>query len=353
MALRRFWWLDPTDLALAKARLKKIRETQAADWDWITWHEDDHPGEEEAFLSLASEIGIPPMFGPGKVVCCWDLPSFHSKLAGELEKIPDRIMLILVSRPQKNLRLYKKAEAIKKATPEAVELDEAFALSKDNAPEFVIQRAKRLGLDITRGHAKVLLDFVGLDAAQLTTELKKIRNFSDERVVTPWIIEQTCYGDGDATSIEFSKAVMARRQDVAHEYMRRILAKDHPLQICAYLASWARTLLVVNSRDGDYNASKAEIAGVKTLSKDKSKLIPMWPNPGRLYYASKELAKGGFHPEWPMLLLSEAWRIQMIVRKNSTNKDLIEKEFHGFVFRVMAQQDEVTSFATDYWGGLT
>lgn len=342
---KRFWWLDPSDFAGARNKLDAVRENQLFDWDWLTWREDEFPNEKEAYGSLVREVGMAPMFSPGKVVCCWGLPSFHSKLSDEIEKIPEGVLLIIVARPAKNYRLYSRAKAYGEKNKGTVELDSAFTLTKEKCVDFTVSRAKSLGLRIVDGHARILADLVGIEPNRITNELKKLKHFCEDGIVTPYAIEQVFYGDGEANAFGISKAILARKEEVAHELISRSLAKEPAIKLLGLLVSWSRILLVAVSRNGDYNAMKGPASEIQalSLSGEKWKKVPMWPNIGRLYHACREFAESKFCKEWPYLLAIEVMRLQIIARVMSRRPDLVEKEFHGFVTRVIDQADKVTS----------
>lgn len=346
---KRFWWLDPSDFAGARSKLDAVRSNQLSDWDWITWREDELPDEKEAYASLVREICMAPMFSPGKVVCCWGLPSFHSKLSDEIGNIPEQVLLIIVARPNKTFRLYSRAKSYGEKNKGTVELDSAFTLTKDKCAEFTVGRAKSLGLRIAEGHAKILADLVGIDPNLITNELRKLKHFCEDGIVTPYAIEQVFYGEGEPNSLGISKAILSRKEEVAHELVSRSLAQEPAIGLLGLMMSWSRTLLVAVSRNGNYNAMKETASEIQALTKagenkageSKWKKGPMWPNIGRLYFACKEFAESKFCKEWPYLLAIEIMRLQIIARVFSRKPDLVEKEFHGFVTRVIEQADEV------------
>jgi hypothetical protein len=74
---------------------------------------------------------------------------------------------------------------------------------------------------------------------------------------------------------------------------------------------------------------------------EKWKKKPMWPNIGRLYHVFREFRESKFSKEWPYLLAIELMRLQIVVRVFSRRADIIEKEFHGFVTRIIEQADKV------------
>jgi DNA polymerase III delta subunit len=343
---KRFWWLDSTDHALARQKLDSVRAKQLSEWEWIKWDEDDYADAKEAHDSLVREIGMPPMFAPGKVVYVWGLPSFHSKLAEEIPSIPDRILFIVIARPVKSYRLYARAKELAESKPDAVLLDEAFTLTKEKVGEFTIARAETLGLKITEAHARMLADLVGTNPNSITKELEKLKFFCEDGIVTQFAIEQTYYGEGESNSLLISKALLGKKEEMAHELIARALAQEAPMKLLGLLTSWSRTLLAATS--GEYNYVKETAATIQSIKKTGGvwKTAPMWPNPGRIYHTYKEFQESGFCKEWPLLLSKELMRLQMSVFLLSRKPDMIQKEFHGFVTRVIEQANEVRYMPT-------
>lgn len=343
MSLPRFWWLDPTDFALAKGKLKSVREKQVPDWEWVSWRENEYQSSEEAEVALSGELGMSSMFSPGKVVVCWGLPSFHSRLADQVNRIPDNTMLVIVSRPVKNYRLYTKAKAFGKKNDGAVLLEDAQNLSAEEVLDFIGGRAKRLGLRISRDNARRLADLVGGNTDRLTNELRKLKYYCEDGVIEQWAIEQACFFEGEASALMLSKALLSKDEEIAHEIVSRVLLKEHPLQLMGLLTSWAAALLVAVSRRCDYNAIKERASRVQTLTPSGASWnkAPMWPKIGRLYHVCNEFSSSKLPPEWPLRLMSELMRLQLAARL--LPKDQIEKEFHGFIARMMEQADGVDS----------
>jgi hypothetical protein len=99
--------------------------------------------------------------------------------------------------------------------------------------------------------------------------------------------------------------------------------------------------MVVAGANCYYNDVKDELGDVLAPGKDGGPPAQMWPKTGRLYHAARELQSSKCHLAWPFLLTMETWRLQMVSRTQSRNAPLVEKEFHGFVSRVIARRISV------------
>lgn len=338
---RKFWWLDTSDLALARAKLEAVRTKQLSEWNWISWDEADFPSPEEAELSLLREIGIPSMFSDGKVVCCQGLPSFHQKIAKGLEDIPDGILLVIMAPVLKTTSLYLKS----KKDDKVFKIDESDDISKiDARAAFIAKRAEKIGVKMDMECCRGLAELCGPRHDMLTNELKKLRAYSEDGVVSRSDVIAVCSGEGEAVMFELTSLIMAGKSQQAHEWARRLLASSNPHGIVGFLCGWARTLCVVSACKCDLERCKVSVAGIykmEKIGKSKARRVEMYPNTGRFYHTARELSESGRPDCWPFLVMAECHRLELATRLMPHKEDL-SKEIHRFLERIMAEEEPRT-----------
>jgi hypothetical protein len=375
--VRRFWWLDSKDFALAIRLVNSVREKQLSDWDWVSWREEYFAAEDkkEAFLSLAREISLPPMFAPGKVVYCHGLPTFHAKLAGELKSIPEGVLFILLARIDRTLTLYTRAEALRAEAPEEkdskVKFDWAFDLTKETSTEYVKKRATAMGLRIDEACCKSLVDFSGLSHDKITNELRKLKYYCEDGVVSRDAIAQVNFESGAANLQDLTRYVFARNDVAAHELIERVLSREPVLRVLGLLVRWARVFMIGRSCGCDLDPVREDVAALRALKPkkkgkapedgepgeedeeeakpgpeeakpeeeakardgEKPETVPMFPKPQGLCFSFKDLREAQCQEGWPYLVASKVMDLQIFVRKHGTlgEKGLVAKEFHRFL----------------------
>lgn len=248
--LPKFVWLDPTDSLSCRKKFDAIRD-KLSSWRFFRWDETEFADAAEAFVVLIGHIHTPSIFEDGKVVYSYGLPSLHSDLADELERIPDNTMFVLMSRPDTRTILHKKASQLPFA-----KIEEPLNLKdRDQALEWLMGRCESLGIDMDRTAAVGLIDFIGIIPNTLIMEAKKLSHLSKGRIY-PWAVEQACSGTGDARTTELMTCLVEGNADKAHELLDRILALgEPPIKILAFIASWLRRMHL--AKDGGQGLSKA------------------------------------------------------------------------------------------------
>jgi hypothetical protein len=341
---RRFWWLDTSDLALARAKLDKVKADQLSGWSLISWDESDFPSPEEAELSLLREIGIPSMFSEGKVICCQGLPSFHQKIAKGLDQIPEGILLVIMSQILKTTSLYLNA----KKDAKKFCLDEAKDITKPKERiEFVAQRAAQVGIRIDEECCYALAQLCGSSHDMLTNEMKKLRACSEDGRVTREDIDEICSAEGEAVLYDLTAKIAFNDPGPAHELLRRLLLTTDPHAIIGFLCSWARALCVSWSCGCDFERCKLAMAGVSKLEKvgeGKKRRVALFSNENRFYHSIRELTEGNHYAHWPLVVMAECHRLELASRL-MRDKENLSKEMHRFLERVMGE-DEPTTLRT-------
>jgi DNA polymerase III delta subunit len=358
----KFVWLDPTDSLSCRKKFDAIRD-KLSSWRFFRWEETEFSDADEAFAVLIGHIHTPPIFEDGKIVYSYGLPSRHSDLSDELERIPDNTMFVLMSRPDSRTILYKKASQLPFA-----KIEEPLQLKdRDHALEWLMGRCESLGIDMDRTAAMGLIDFIGINPNMLIMEAKKLSHLAKGRIY-PWAVEQACSGTGDARTTELMTCLVEGKTEKAHELLDRILALgEPPIKILAFMASWLRRIHL--AKDGGQGLSKAsgtmdglreyldkfrkyhkpEKTSSSTLTSLENKLFeldpgdskrqkieqkiaaeraklspssePMFANPWSMKYAIKEYGMGtqlreknGLSSDWPREITRLLMDIQMAAR---------------------------------------
>lgn len=256
----RFWWADANDVFLVKRRLAKVLDTQCKDWEVVRWDETFFKKKEEAWPALLQEIGIPTIFGPGKIVLTYGIPSCHARLSDELKNIPDGIVLIMVAKLDRTLKLLQRAKDL---GPKG-KVDDPLSLTRSNAVGWMQQRAKDIGATIDDLACRMLADKVGFDANMLTSEMSKLMLMSE--AITPAIVQEAAYGDGESDFFEMMNLAMAGNMLAAHEKLRRLVAISGPEGLSGMWMDWARRMAIAEGLGRDAGAA-GELLGVRKRDK--------------------------------------------------------------------------------------
>lgn len=323
---RRFWWADDSDLFLTENKIKGLRQGQFAAWTWLKWDKDIVPEGQQEAVHLIREITLPSMFGDGKVVYTYGVPECHPELAEEIGNIPDSIVFIIVSRPNRTFSLHKKATQL---GPSVACVDVPFDLVKKDAVSWLQKRATALGASMDEMACRVLADFVGLSPNRLTREIAKLRSMAEDgRTITPYLVERECCATGDAEVTDMTNAVLAGSAKKVYELARRLIAKgEPPVRICGFLVDWARKLCIAEAYGREIESvNKGLLAGLKRLEKDKDKngvektrLVPL-VNPNAMYYACNGLSDSGKPKGWCYTAYQTVYKAQIDMK---TSKDAL------------------------------
>lgn len=342
MSIPKLWWIDDSDLSIVQSKLKSVKEKQLSSWNWISWREKDFDNANEAFLSITREIGIPSIFENGKAIICWGLPSFHAKLSKEITNISDGVILILITKVVKNISLYKTICELKESEDKLYRIDEQQENNKENNINFIAKRAAAFGLKIDDVCCQIILDFCGFNMDFITNEIKKLRYYCEDGNVTPFAISQVCAANGDANILILSRLIFSKKIPEVHELIERLLKRDNPLQILGFLCSWVQGMMIISGNESNINLLKEDVSEMKKIltEENSTKVVPIYPNFGRLYHISKEFSNSNFSLEWPMNVFKECMRLQIICRMFYNDIDKILKEFHYFIERIFSISNE-------------
>lgn len=352
MSIPRFWWIDNSDHQASQARLRKYREDgPLKSWDWSRWSEGDYENPDEAFRQLVCQIGTPPMFGDGKVVCCYGVPSTQAKVAKELCEIPERVMLVVVARPDARTSLYKTAKKL----GDKAKVDEPLRLDKrEDAAAWAKSRAESMDLKAVDKAIAMLVELVGTNPSRLASELAKLKYLTDDGTLHPWVVQEGCCGTGESSVYEMGECLANKDFGMAHEHMRRLLERgEPPLKVCGYLMDWVQKMAMAEACGGRYGDIKENVAKLRKYKKpDKSladRLVrlhrqleapkdakaaakvqqeigrvkkkmkepppPMFPKPGALYHSCERYNRIGYPRGWAYFLLKKLGDLQVELRR--------------------------------------
>jgi len=313
MSIPRLFWLDDSDHLVAERKLAALRK-QFSEWEWSRFI-DDFPSDEEALMALLREVGLVPMFAPGKVVCCHGLPGWQDALAKEVGSISKNVLLILVAPLDESCALFKAARK---------EMGDLFRADKTNIPAsrkeaaaWAIERAKILGCRLDGLAGKVLVDQVGIDPNRLTMEIGKLRDASLDGNVMSWLVEQACHGTGEADEGVLRDAMLEGDGERVHEFLRRLLDRgDAPLRILGLLTSWMRGFCVAESCGCNFEKVRTKVEGCRAFSR-----------PGAVYYSCANLAKAKRPPYWAHMGLLSIYKAQKSIRKGDDEAKVLHDLF--------------------------
>ena len=360
-----FWWLDNSDIFLAHQKLHAVMDKQLKEWDRVRFTEDEFPSPSEAYQALAAHVGLGPLLWPGKIVYTYGIPACQDRMSKELNGIHPSVLLIIIARPDGACSLYKKARELGKTVKE-FKVDEPFNLTREMAIEWTSGRAKEFGREIDEQACRMLIDVVGLDPNKITHEIDKMRHLCDGKIAG-WVVEQAAYGGGEADVRNFCSYLLNNKPVEAHELAQRLLGKYDPLQILAFSVDWARRILIADSCNKTLDADaksvvqllkkraplegdekeKARISAARRRAANWANLVeldkitermtksgdilPMFPNPGALYYACRDLDKSGRAEGWALDLLAGLGRLLFDAREK---EDEFPRLMHDFVSRM-------------------
>jgi len=325
-------------LALARAKLDAVRKKQLSTWDWISWDEQDFRSPQEAELSLMRELGIASMFSDGKVICCQGLPTFHHKIAKSLEEIPEGILLVVMAPVDKTTSLFLKSSK----DEQKFKIDMVDDISKPKAREaFVADRAEKMGVRMDAEACRVLSEMCGNSHDMISSELKKLKAYSEDGVINASDVQAACVGDGDAALFELSTLILCKEAGAAHEWMKRLLITTDGHAVVGYLCNWARVMCILSSVKLDSNRARNVASGLYKLEKvdeRRARRVPMYPNTGRFYHAAREMQEASLPVYWPWLVMAECHRLELATRFMTAKEDFA-KETHRFIERILAEEE--------------
>lgn len=308
----RVWWLDNSDLYEAKRLVATVRSKQFTDWDYMKVEDGSFDDIERAKTYVCNELLTRSILAEGKIIHLLGIPSYHSELSELLEEIPTGVLLIIQASPNRTYSLWKKTQALaKKSMAKVTEFEE---LNKQNCVEWIKKRAESFLLTIDVVPAQMLSDFVGFDKTRIHSELAKLRDFlGPSGEVTPGVVQDVCYGHGQAIVYDLGKAILSGRSDVALEVLNRLFNRGEDAhKICGYLMDFFNKLSVSAAFDGnaekikpfasslfkwqkDEDAEKKKrviLEGMFTIKSGKS--VPMFGNVNSFYYSAKDYCASGW-----------------------------------------------------------
>jgi hypothetical protein len=304
MVLPRFWWLDDTDRADSNSKLE-VAKGQLHGWDWVRFCEDDHEDLDEARKSLVRHIGIPSMFGDGKVVYSYGVPFYRdkvtqTKLAKEIE-VPDGVMFLIIA-PIEDCPLLSKAKEMQAA--KLCKITTAKAVNKAELCEWIKQTVIGLGGGIDDASCAMLVEAVGADKNRLHKEIEKLVLVAPNGNIASWVVEQACSDNSESSTRQLTDSIMRGDGARAHEYMRRLLKGTPRDAILQALVSWLRGLAMADSCDMRLDENYDKIAGI--TKGDGSPLV----SSGAIRYAFSTRRR----PGWAIRAIREIRRAQIETR---------------------------------------
>ncbi len=358
---KKFFWLDDSDVHLAERKLLVLRTKQLASWKWMRWVEDQYETPEEAIASITSEIGIPSMFDEGKVVYTFGIPKCHAAIAEHLSKIPEQILFIIIAKPNKTMSLYKVAKKMEDAGRAKIdEVGDMQSWGQSQKMDWVRTRAETLGLTMDDGTISLLLDMYGMVPNKIHIELLKLNSLVDDGQVSHWLVQQACHATGDCDVKRFCQMVRAATRDGAHELLTRLLArKEEPMAIMGFMMAWINSLCIVCDgydevkplipkmvkwKKKDDKKKKSDSQEKENSTEDDSvqnlngETVPMFPNPGSLYYSFKDFQGSPMSAEWVRQTLNRLGYMQIEVRKAGSDWRRVSEIMHAFVNDVTGGQ---------------
>lgn len=350
------YWMDDSDPALMQGKLAAIKD-KYADCDWTRFCDDSYSSGGEAYKSLVSTIRTAPVFSSGKIVYCFGMPlkkwagDYHQSLAKEFAKIPDGVCLVIIARPDRGSSIWKAAKAYGTA-------EEPFDLTKENAIEWITQRAAGLKLSIDRQACKVLADLTDFNPAKIQNELIKLKFAADDGVASQRLISMIVFADGHTDVRDLGNCILAGDGHTAHEYMQRLLDRgEPPIKICGYLQDWINRLAISASYGCDYESMRMRIVGLKKWQVDDSgndgkkyetidderwgrfsrrcgETVPMFAKEVAFRYSCEDLAKSGKGIDWAYKGLQKMYDLQLRLRRADADET---KAMHEFISEMIEQ----------------
>jgi DNA polymerase III delta subunit len=359
---KRFFWLDDTDLYVAQRKISDLRKGQLSSWRWLRWVEDQYESKDETVSSLVSELGVPSMYDEGKVVYTFGIPKCQSDISDAVSKIPGGILFIVIAKPNKTTSLFKVGKKLETAGKAVIdEVGDADKWSGARKIEWIVARAKAHGLNLDDKCAQLLLDMYGFALNRLSSELAKLSSLADEDGgISAWAIAQACHATGDSDVMRLCRAILDKEIDLAHELLSRLLARgDSPEALLGFMKSWIRRLAIVS--EGYNETQKGLIAQMrvgkkKNESKKKSEeeedepdddsvqtctgeSVPMFPNPGSLYYSFKEFDASSRDSDWAKQTLLGVGCLNVALRQAGTANVKRQAELmHQFIDNAIAER---------------
>lgn len=311
------WWLDSSDPYEADRLLRSAKKRHAS-WDWIRVEESGFGDRKEAKAYFLREIQMRPMFSDGKAAYCFGLPSFHADIAKAIGDIPSKVLLVIIAKPDRTTSLWKK---FKSMSEEDVKVTEFEALSKTNAPAWVKTRAESLGLQMEEVPCRALVDIVGFDKGMLHNELLKLLHFGGDGPPSVEIVENIAHGQGMLMPFELARAMLARRPDVAQQYLERMLSKYSPDQVYSQAVRDFMTKLCFCISCSSVEDAKNKASSV--MKRTEEKAVPYFSNVNAMYYAHKDAMSSGWSVRTAYQLLQEVIKAQLDSRMSKHSEMIL------------------------------
>jgi hypothetical protein len=309
MSLPRIWWLDDYDRAEAMKKLADVR-SQLSDWDWIRFSDEDYKGPKEACKALCREVGILPMFHKGKALYSYGIPRHESYIAEALTSgdlhIPPTAMFVIIAETNRNSSIYKAITAggdKSLVSTKVATITESQRLSADGVVKWLISRAEARGFKMDTLAARMIVDAIGTNLNRLGMELEKLTCLAPGDTIHSWVVEQGCCGDGESDIKVMCSAILSGNRALAHEHLRRVMAKEPPMRMMAWIRDWLTRMALAETYFSLDQASKNRLLAARKWRKgsnDKWASMPMFPNPSALNYARSELVSAKKPAGWAL-----------------------------------------------------
>ena len=177
------------------------------------------------------------------------LPNYLENLSGDIE------LILLASKPDKRTRWYK--QAVKNGR-----VENFGELGEREMIDWAISRAKELGGELNAADARFLVSRIGLNQAQINSELNKLATYN--RTITKDNIELLVDKTLEDSVFDLIDTVVKGRGKRAQEMYDRLLTKDIDAYQFIGLMSWQlHNLLVVKA---NYKTPTPQLAGQAGLA---------------------------------------------------------------------------------------
>lgn len=127
---------------------------------------------------------------------------------------------------------------------QAGELIQAKSLKENQVPDWLLDRAREAGRNLSREAALAIADRVGTDLALAFQELGKVLLYTDAKTIQAETVRKTLSGGSSVGEWDLSNAIRDRNLSGAIQSLNRLLAAgDPPVMILGQLAGKIRKLL--------------------------------------------------------------------------------------------------------------
>jgi DNA polymerase-3 subunit delta len=221
--------------------LEKIVPESARAFNGERWSAKDHTMSEVANL-----LSGMPMFGSRRLLMVRSIGDWPKEQRKALESYLARpcahACLVLTAPKRKGL------ESLESAVSDVGKVIHFHAPSEKDAPRWLMDRAKKLGKQLSPRAAALLLEQVGLEFSILERELEKLCLYTERGKIEPADVEQVSCNQRSFTVFELTRYVGQKQNGKALASLRSLLlAGESPLGILALLSRQIRIVWQVKN----------------------------------------------------------------------------------------------------------